>query len=86
MKTIETENRNKEFAPGTNPVRDKSLSQKQEKVLLIFLLLVLLLQLTIKVKASDNSWQYTISSGIHSFYAPIEHLKWDNSGFAVSAA
>ena len=85
MKTIETENRNKEFAPGTQPVRDKFLSQKKEKVLLLFLLVVLLLQLTVKVKAADDPWQYTISSGIHSFYAPVEDLKWNNSGFAISA-
>jgi hypothetical protein len=25
-----------------------------------------------------------LSSGVHSFYAPVENLKWDNPGFAVS--
>ena len=85
MKTMKTENRNKEFAPGTHRVRDKFLSQKQEKVVLIFVLLILLLQLTLKVNAAKDSWQYVISSGIHSFYAPIKNLEWDNSGLAVSA-
>ncbi|MBN1985375.1 MAG: hypothetical protein JW761_03670 [Prolixibacteraceae bacterium] len=85
MKTIETENRNKKFAPGTQPVPGKFFTQKQEKIVLLILLLTLLLQPTVKVNAAKNSWQYSISSGIHSFYAPTEHLNWDNSGFAASA-
>jgi len=85
MKTIKTENRNKEFAPGFNSGRGKFLNHHQEKIMMIVLLMMMLLQITLKVKAEKNQWQYTISSGVHSFYAPVENLKWDNSAFAVSA-
>lgn len=85
MKTTETENRNKEFAPGFKSGRGKFLNQRQEKTLLLAVLLVLFLQITANVKAEKSQWQYTISSGIHSFYAPVENLKWDNTAFAVSA-
>lgn len=85
MKTTETENRNKEFAPGFNSGRGKFLNQRKEKMLLPAVLLIFFLQITANVKAEKNQWQYTISSGIHSFYAPVENLKWDNPAFAVSA-
>lgn len=85
MKTIQTENRNKEFAPGFNSCRGKFLNQRQEKTLLPALLLVFFLQINFTAKAEKNDWQYTISSGIHSFYAPVENLKWDNPAFTISA-
>lgn len=85
MKTIKTENRNKEFAPGFNSGRGKFLNQRQGKTLLLAAILMLFFQITFKVKAEKNQWQYTISSGVHSFYAPVENLKWDNPAFAVSA-
>jgi hypothetical protein len=84
MKTTKTENRNKEFAPGFNSGRGKFLNHYQDKIMMI-VLLMMLLQITLKVKAEKNQWQYTISSGVHSFYAPVENLKWDNSAFAVTA-
>lgn len=74
-----------EFVPGLKPNRNKFLNQRQENLLMIVFLLVLLLQITIKVNANKNSLQYTFSSGIHSFYAPVENLKWDNPAFAISA-
>ncbi len=80
---MKTEKQN--FAPGLKPNRDKFLNQRQEKLLMIVLLLVLLLQITFKVNAIKNSLQYTFSSGIHSFYAPVENLKWDNPAYAISA-
>lgn len=85
MKTTETENRNKEFAPGFIPGRGKFLNQRQQKMLLPAVLLILFLQITTNVKAEKNQWQYSISSGVHSFYAPVENLKWDNPAFSVSA-
>lgn len=85
MKTTETENRNKEFAPGFIPGRGKFLNQRQQKMLLPAVLLIFFLQITTNVKAEKNQWQYSISSGVHSFYAPVENLKWDNPAFAVSA-
>lgn len=85
MKTIQTENKNRKFVPGFNSDRGKFLNQRQEKLLMIVFLLMLLLQITFKVNANKNSLQYTISSGIHSFYAPVENLKWDNPAFAISA-
>ena len=83
MKIMKTEKQ--EFVPGLKPNRDKFLNQRQENLLMIVFLLVLLLQITFKVNANKNSLQYTISSGIHSFYAPVENLKWDNPAFAISA-
>lgn len=85
MKTTETENRNKEFAPGFIPGRGKFLNQRQQKMLLPAVLLILFLQIITNVKAEKSQWQYSISSGVHSFYAPVENLKWDNPAFAVSA-
>ena len=85
MKTFKTEIRNKEFAPGLRPNRDKFLNQQQEKLLMLVFLLALFSQFTLKVNAVKNPVQYTISSGIHSFYAPVENLKWDNPAFAISA-
>ena len=85
MKTTETENRNKKFAPGFYSGRGKFLNQRQEKTLMLAAILMLFFQITKNVKAEKNDWQYTISSGIHSFYAPVENLKWDNSAFSVSA-
>ena len=83
MKIMKTEKQ--EFVPGLKLNRDKFLNQRQENLLMIVFLLVLLLQITFKVNANKNSLQYTISSGIHSFYAPVENLKWDNPAFAISA-
>lgn len=40
MKTTETENRNKEFAPGFNSGRGKFLNQLQEKTLLLAEILI----------------------------------------------
>jgi hypothetical protein len=74
-----------EFVPGLKPNRGKFLNQRQEKLLMIIFLLVLLLQITLKLNANKNSLQYTFSSGIHSFYAPVENLKWENPAFAISA-
>lgn len=85
MKTIKTETEKQQVVAGDYKNRNTSLNDRQEKVLLIISLLLLFIQLTLKVDAARNQWQYTISSGMHSFYAPIEHLKWDNSGFAASA-
>ncbi len=85
MKTIKTGTRKQKFASGINLNRGKFLNDRKEKLLMIVLLLILLLQITIKVNANKNSLQYTVSSGIHSFYAPVEQLKWENSAFAVSA-
>lgn len=83
MKTMKTEKQ--EFAPGLKPNRDKFLNQRQENLLMIVFLLVLLLQITFNGYANKNPVQYTVSSGIHSFYAPVENLKWDNPAFAISA-
>lgn len=85
MKTIKTETEKHHVVAGNFKNRNTSLNDRQEKILLIIFLLLLFIQLTVKVNASKNQWQYTISSGTHSFYAPIEQLKWDNSGFAASA-
>ncbi len=84
MKTMKTENKNRKFVPGSKFSRDKFLNLNLEKFVLFVLLVFLLLQLSAKVNAAKDSWQYTLSSGVHSFYAPVENLKWNNTGFVVS--
>ena len=85
MKTIDTETEKQKFAPGLKPGRDKFLNHRQDKFLMIVFLLLLLLQITAKVNAIKNELQYTVSSGMHSIYAPVKNLKWENPAFAVSA-
>lgn len=85
MKTIKTETEKQQVVTGYYQNCNKSLNDRQEKILLIIFLLILLIQMAVKVNAAKNHWEYTISSGMHSFYAPIEQLKWDNSGFVTSA-
>lgn len=79
MNTFNTEKQNKVNLPGLVHV-----NYKKEKVVITALFVFLLLQFNIKAYAGDDKWQFTIASGIHSFYAPVENLKWDNSRFMVS--
>lgn len=46
---------------------------------LFMLALLLFPSIPLSAKAVDDTgrWQYTIATGLHSFYAPIENLKWD---------
>jgi hypothetical protein len=87
MKTINkvTENKHRKFAPGIKFLRGKFLNFNKGKYLLILLFPLHFLQLNAKVDETRHLWQFTISSGMHSFYAPVENLKWDNPGLAVSA-
>lgn len=84
MKTIKTETEKQLFVAGINITRNKSLNYGQDKFYLFVLLLFLFFQLNAKVNENKELWQFTISSGVHSFYAPVENLKWDNPGFAIS--
>lgn len=83
MKTIKTETEKQVvsslFVANTN--WDKFLIYRQERYILLVLLLLLFQQLNAKVNDSESPWQYSISSGVHSFYAPVENLKWKNPGF-----
>lgn len=47
------------------------------KLFLLALLIFLYRPLAVKAADGTGKWQYTISTGLHSFYAPIENLKWD---------
>jgi hypothetical protein len=86
MKARKTENRKQEI--GSRIIylkkRGKSRNYGQEKFILLILLLLHFFQLDAKPDYNNNRWQLTISSGIHSFYAPVENLKWDNPGFVAS--
>ena len=84
MKTIKTEKGKQHVSARHNRTLNKSLNYGLEKFLMIISLLLLFIQLNAKVNENKESWQFTISSGVHSFYAPIENLKWDNPGFAIS--
>ena len=84
MKTIKTETEKQVFVAGINITRNNSLNYGQERYILLILLLFLFQQLNAKVNNNESAWQYSFSAGTHSFYAPIENLKWDNPGFAIS--
>lgn len=47
------------------------------KLFMLVLLLFPSRQLSAKAADDTGKWQYTIATGLHSFYAPIENLKWD---------
>jgi hypothetical protein len=84
MKTIKTEKGKQQIVTGFNENRNRSLNYGQEKYLLVVTLILLFIQLNAKVNENSELWQYTISTGVHSFYAPVENLNWDNPGFAIS--
>jgi hypothetical protein len=84
MKTIKTETEKQVIVAGINITRNNTFNYGQEKFYLIVLLLFLFFQLNAKAINNESTWQYTLSAGAHSFYAPVENLKWDNPGFAIS--
>lgn len=84
MKTIKTETEKQQIVTGFNRNRNKSLSYGQERYILLIILLFFIHQLNAKVNNNESAWQYSFSAGTHSFYAPVENLKWDNPGFAIS--
>lgn len=84
MKTIKTETEKQVFVAGIHLTRYNSLNYGHERYILLILLLFLFQQLNAKVNDSESTWQYSFSAGKHSFYAPVENLKWDNPGFAIS--
>lgn len=84
MKTIKTETEKQQVIDVFNRNRNKSMNYGLGKFLLLIFLMLLFIQLNAKVNENKELWQYTISTGVHSFYAPVENLKWDNPGFAIS--
>lgn len=56
------------------------------KQVLIFLFLCSLLTIDAKSQRTDQPWQLDVNAGIHSFYAPIEHLKMKRPEFVATAA
>jgi hypothetical protein len=84
MKTIKTETEKQVFVAGINITRNNSLNYGQDKLFIFVLLLFLFVQLHAKVSTNIDAWQLSFSAGTHSFYAPVENLKWDNPGFAIS--
>ena len=65
-----------------------SLNQKTEFPKLKYWVLLLFLSMAITVSAENNKtrqpWQFIVSTGIHSYYAPVENLKWEQADFAAS--
>jgi hypothetical protein len=86
MKTVKTETKNKilPFIHGIVIHWSKFFNFKNGKVVVCVLLTLLLLQLDLKATTKKDLWQFSLASGIHTFYAPVENLKWDNPGFMVS--
>lgn len=64
------------------------LNQKTEFPKLKYWVLLFFLSLTISVSAENDEtrqpWQFVVSTGIHSYYAPVENLKWGQADFAAS--
>lgn len=55
----------------------KRLFVRFGKIIMLVLLLFSFRPLSAKAVDGSGKWQYTIATGLHSFYAPIENLKWD---------
>lgn len=86
MKTTETENKKQKHVSVQIYERRTIRNGTLEKAVMLILLTFLLFAVS---KAEENTteskWQFALSSGVHSFYAPVENLKWDNPGWVISA-
>lgn len=40
---------------------------------------------TVAQKRTDQPWQLDVAAGLHSFYAPVEHLQWKRPEFIAMA-
>lgn len=49
-----------------------------------FILLFMTIQATARNNSSSQPWQFVLSTGIHSYYAPVENLKWGQPDFVAS--
>lgn len=65
-----------------------NINQKKESPALKYWVLLFFLSTVIHVSAESNKsrqpWQLVVSTGIHSYYAPVENLKWGQSDFSAS--
>lgn len=82
MKTQKTENRKLTVAPDSTP--GNHFKNNWSKLLLLILVLLHVLPSNAKTDSQDSRWQYSLSTGIHSFFAPIENLKWNNPSVTSS--
>ncbi|MEJ0106543.1 MAG: hypothetical protein WDO19_30135 [Bacteroidota bacterium] len=57
-----------------------------KKISLIFLLFLLCAENYIRAQRTDQPWQLDIAAGLHSYYAPVEHLKWSRPELITTAA
>lgn len=55
----------------------KRLFVRFGKIIMLVMLLFPSKPLSAKAVDDEGKWQYTIATGLHSFYAPVENLKWD---------
>ena len=56
------------------------------KQIFIFLFLSFFIARTANGQRTDQPWQLDVSAGLHSFYAPVEHLKWERPELVTTAA
>ena len=56
------------------------------KQIFIFLYLSFFIARSANGQRTDQPWQLDVSAGLHSFYAPVEHLKWKRPEFVTTAA
>lgn len=65
-----------------------NFNQKKESPALKYWVLLFFLSMAISASAESNKsrqpWQLVVSTGIHSYYAPVENLKWGQADFAAS--
>jgi hypothetical protein len=55
------------------------------KQIFIFLFLSFFIVRTANGQRTDQPWQLDVAAGLHSFYAPVEHLKWKRPEFVTTA-
>lgn len=64
------------------------INKKEESPALKYWVLLFIISIVIPVSAENDErrqpWQLVVSTGIHSYYAPVENLKWSRSDFAAS--
>lgn len=54
-------------------------------LLLLMIGIILIRPCSAQGKRTDQPWQLDLAAGVHTFYAPVEHLKWGRSDLTAMA-
>ncbi len=87
QKTTSSGTFNREFLwTGYPAVMEPTTGLLSPKLFFLLLLFLILFQQTNAAKdIAGNQWQFTVATGIRSFYAPVQNLKWESAGTGASA-